>query len=272
MKRAAARAFVVAVIGISLLGSRLAPNDPFKTNIGLPLQPPGTFVFGTDALGRDLFSRVLHGAFSTLACGVGAALIAWTAGAVVGTLSVTGPRIVRSVARMIVVALLTLPSLMIALVIVSGLGATSMSTLLAAGIAHIGISSQVWAGSVRRAYEEPHIEGARAIGAHPTTVLLFHVLPNVIETTIAYASTLVASSILLSSGLSFLGLTGDPSSTDWGNIIAEGRVAIRYAPWILLFPTAALLSVTTAFNLVATGFTRHRLSFQRLPWNRLDNP
>lgn len=272
MKRSAAQAFIVLVIAFALLGSRLAPNDPFKTNIGMPLQPPGAFVFGTDTLGRDLYSRVLHGASSTLIYGVGAALIAWISGAVVGILSVAGPQLVRSVARMIVVALLTLPSLMIALVIVSGMGATSVSTLLAAGIAQIGIASQVWAGSVRRAYDEPYIEGARAIGAKPTTVLLFHVLPNVVETTIAHASTLIASSILLSSGLSILGLTGDPSSTEWGNIIAEGRVAIRYAPWILLFPTAALLLVTTALNLVATGFTRHRLSFQRLHRGRLDNP
>jgi peptide/nickel transport system permease protein len=251
MTRRGTRWLIVAVIAASAAGWLIAPHDPYLTHLTMPSQPPGPLLFGSDTLGRDLFSRVLHGGPRTLLTGGGAALVALGLGGVLGASAASGPRFARGIAALVIYALLVLPVIMIALVVVTGLGATLPSAAMAAGIAQAGLAGQVWRGLVAAIRREPYIDGAVAAGAGRWRILRSYVIPNVMPVLLAYGCTLFASSILLTSGLSFLGVGGDPASPDWGNMIAEGRQAIRYAPWILLAPAASLVIVTASLSAAA---------------------
>ncbi len=247
---------IIAVFIASAFGWMVAPYDPYVTGLGPAAQPPGFLLLGSDTLGRDVLSRVLHGGPLTLLSGGVAAAIAWVLGAAFGASEVSASRVMRTMVSWLNGAFLALPVFLIALAVVTGLGATLASTAVAAGVAQAGVVAQVWRGVFMSVLQEPYIEGAAAVGAGRLHILRVHVLPNALPIMIAYGSTLFASSVLLTSGLTFLGLGGEPASPDWGNLLAEGRRAIRYAPWILLAPAVALISVTSALNTIARLINR----------------
>ncbi|MBK8135504.1 MAG: ABC transporter permease [Anaerolineae bacterium] len=252
----------ITVLLLTVLGPAIAPNDPTQTRLGPVSAPPGDFILGTDTLGRDVLSRVLNGALPSLLTGGCAAIIAWLIGAIVGAASVLGPIALRLVVRTFTGALLALPSVVTALVIVTALGPGLGATALATGAAFAGVSSQVWSGLIQSVVKEPYIEGAQAVGAGWVHITWFYVLPNVFPSALHYAFALFATGLLFTSGLSFLGLNADPSSTDWGNLLAEGRTALRAAPWIMLAPTAALLAVTMALTSLGRLVSQRKWSSQ----------
>lgn len=252
----------ITVLLLAVLGPAIAPNDPNQTRLGPVSDRPGTFLLGTDTLGRDVLSRVLNGALPSLLTGGCAAAIAWLIGAGVGAASVMGPAVLRLVMRTLTGALLALPSVVTALVIVTAIGPGLGTTALAAGCAFAGVSSQVWSGMIRGVINEPYIEGAQAVGAGWLHITWYYVLPNVFPLALSYAFTLFATALLFASGLSFLGLNADPASTDWGNLLAEGRSALRTAPWIMLAPAAALLAVTMALTRIGRLVNQRRWSSQ----------
>ena len=153
-------------------------------------------------------------------------------------------------------ALLALPVFLIALTILTALGSTLTTVTLAAGIAQAGITSQVWRGVVESLLKEPYIDGAVALGARRFHILRFHVFPNASRFMLAYSFTLFAQSVLLISALTFLGFGGEPASPDWGNLLGEGRRAVRYAPWIVLAPAFCLIAVSSALNMAARLINR----------------
>jgi peptide/nickel transport system permease protein len=153
-------------------------------------------------------------------------------------------------------ALLALPVFLIALTILTALGSTLTTITLAAGIAQAGIASQVWRGVVGNILKEQYVDGSIALGAGRFHILRYHVLPNALRVMLAYSLILFAQSVLLISGLTFLGFGGDPASPDWGNLMADGRRALRYAPWIALAPAVCLITVTSALNTAARLINR----------------
>lgn len=264
MKRAAAWLFVGVVLLVAVCGRLAAPYDPYQTQLTITAEPPGAYVLGTDTLGRDVLSRVLHGGVFTLSAGAAAALIAWGVGAVLGAAAVSGTPYMSGLVGIFTLALLALPPFLIALVVVTGLGASLPSTAVAAGVAQAGIAAQVWRGTLLALLREPYLDGAAAVGATRWWTLWRHVVPNALPVLIAYGCVLFASSVLMISGLSFLGLGGDPATPEWGNLLADGRRAIRSAPWMMLAPAAALLLVTSALNTAARLLSR-RESSSRVP-------
>jgi peptide/nickel transport system permease protein len=242
--------WVASVLLVAALGWVAAPHDPYSTNIVPVSQPPGPLLLGSDTLGRDLFSRILHGGPLTLLTGASAGMLAWCLGGFLGVAETTLPAF-RLLAGMITGALLALPVFLIALTVLTALGSTLATATLAAGIAQAGIASQVWRGVVGNLLKEQYIDGSVALGAGRLHIIRFHILPNALPILLAYALTLFGQSVLLISGLTFLGFGGEPSSPDWGNLLAEGRRALRYAPWIALAPAACLIVVTSALNMAA---------------------
>jgi|SRR5690606_6608640 len=255
MSRSFQWVWVAFVLVVAVAGWVAAPHDPYATNIAPVSQAPGPLIFGSDTLGRDLFSRILYGGPLTLFTGAAAGLLAWCLGGVLGVVQAASSA-VRPFVGMFTSALLALPVFLIALTILTALGSTLTTAMLAAGIAQAGIASQVWHGVVRNLLKEQYIHGAIALGAGRLHIIRFHLLPNALPILIAYYFTLFAQSVLLISGLTFLGFGGEPASPDWGNLLAEGRRAIRYAPWIALAPAACLILVTSALNLAARLFNR----------------
>lgn len=241
-----------AILGIGLVILQflpiIAPNDPYQTGLRPAGEAPGVLIFGADMLGRDVFSRLLHGIFPTLGTGLLACLLAWTGGAALGFAAAASQVLLKQIAGIFTIALLALPSFFVALVIVTGLGAGMSTIAIAAGVAQIGVSSQVWQGVVWQITREPYLEAARAVGASRWGILWRHILPNALPVMLAYGCALYTASILMISSLTFLGLGGDLASPDWGTMMAEGRAAIRHAPHIMLAPAVALSLVTLGVN------------------------
>lgn len=244
--------WVVFVFLVAAFGWIVSPYDPYSTNLAPVSQPPGPLVLGSDTLGRDLFSRVLHGGPITLFAGTLAGLLAWCLGGLLGMAETAVPMV-----DLLTGTLLALPVFLITLTILTALGSTLMTIALAAGVAQAGIASQVWRGVLENILKEQYIEGSIALGAGRVHILRVHVLPNAFHLLLAYIFTLFAHSILLISGLTFLGFGGEPASPDWGNLLSEGRRAIRYAPWIALAPACCLIVVTSALHIAARLINRH---------------
>lgn len=247
--------WVISVFLVAALGWIVAPHDPYATNLAPVAQPPGPLLLGSDTLGRDLFSRILHGGPVTLLTGAAAGFLAWCLGGIFGMTEAVVPQL-RLLTGMLTGALLALPVFLIALTILTALGSTLTAITLAAGVAQTGIASQVWRGVVGNILKEQYVDSSVALGAGRFHILRFHVLPNAQDFLLAYGFMLFAQSVLLISALTFLGFGGEPASPDWGNLLGEGRRAIRYAPWIALAPAACLITVTSALNMASRLINR----------------
>lgn len=247
--------WVALVLSVAVLGWLIAPNDPYSTGIAPVAQAPGPLLLGSDTLGRDVFSRVLFGGPLSLFTGMVAGLIAWLLGGVLGLAAAASAKL-RPFVATVIGALLALPVFLIALTVLTALGSNLVTATLAAGIAQAGIASQVWRGVVENLLKEKYIDGAVALGAGRLHIIRFHILPNALPILVAYGFTLFAQSLLLISGLTFLGFGGEPASPDWGNLLAEGRRAIRYAPWIVLAPASCLILITSTLNMAARLVSR----------------
>ncbi len=239
-----------------LVGGWFAPYDPLDTRPERAAQPPsGEFWLGTDTLGRDVLSRVLNGGGLTLLLGVGAACVAVICGVVLGLGRGLGGNAVRSVLSVIEVVLLSLPPWLVALVFVAGMGARWESVIWGVGVTQIapfGRLVGVWSASVSR---QPYVMAAQSVGAGRLYIALRIILPNMLPLVVGAACSTLSYCLLFSSGLTFLGLGGSLSSPEWGVMIAEGRTAIRYAPWIALPPALLLTVLIASLNAVGRWFS-----------------
>jgi peptide/nickel transport system permease protein len=222
----------------------VAPRDPLVQDVASRLEPPGPeFWFGSDNFGRDVFSRVIHGARSSLYIAVASVFM----GAVVGTLAGTaavyrGGRLDLGFQRL-ADTLLGFPFLVLALIMIVALGA---STQTVTGAIAVSLMPQVARLARSRALavkEETYVLAARAIGAPPRRIVFKHILPHLVGPVLAYATGYVGVALVAESALSFLGLGVPPPYPSWGAILQDGRRFMEVAPWIAVFP-GVFLSVT----------------------------
>jgi peptide/nickel transport system permease protein len=217
-------------------------------------QPPSDeFWFGTDLLGRDVFSRVLVGAQVSLQVG----LISVALGAVPGVLmglfaGYLGGRVDTLISRF-VDALLAFPSILLALIIIASLGPSLRNVMIAVGIGTIPQYARLVRGSVLAVKGLTYVEAARVVGNRPMRIMFRHVLANAYAPVVVLSTLQVGNAILIGSGLSFLGLGAQPPIPEWGLMSAEGRDVLRRAWWVSTFPGIAILSVVVACNLVGDG-------------------
>ena len=243
---------------VERLGRREVLEDSRVTN----LAPDGVadrrvFLLGTDKFGRDVWSRMLHGARISLTVGMLSVALALTLGVAVGSAAALGGPVLDSLLMRTVDALLAFPwlFLMILLAALFTPGTWTMVVLLGAG-SWMGISRLTRAeilGLQRREF----VVAARSIGQSPMKILARHLLPNALTPVLVQATLLIGNLILVESSLSFLGMGIQPPTASWGNMISEGREALRDAWWIATFPGAALALTVIAFNLMADGLRDH---------------
>jgi len=238
--------------------SRLGKVETLPASRVLNLTPGGVagrriYLFGSDRFGRDLLSRILHGARVSLAVGVTAVLLALTLGVAVGSAAALGGRLADAVLMRGVDALLAFPKLflMIALAAFFRPGPVAVVALLGC-IAWMGISRQTRA-ELLSLKNRDFVVAARAMGQHPLVTLWRHLLPNAFTPVLIQTTLLIGNLILLESSLSFLGLGIQPPTPSWGNLIAEGQDVLVQAWWIATFPGAAIAVTVIAFNLLADG-------------------
>ncbi|MDE2888251.1 MAG: ABC transporter permease [Gemmatimonadota bacterium] len=253
---------LAAAGGVLLLGFLLlaiaaplaAPHDPYAQNLYERLQPPSlAYPFGTDDFGRDVLSRVIHGARISLRIGVAAVLIALVLGVPIGLVSGYWGGALDQVLMRAMDLMLAFPSILLAIAIVAILGPGLENAMLAVGIVAVPQYARLVRASALSVRGQDYVQAVRALGAGDFHILFFSVLPNCLTPLIVQSTLGLATAILDAAGLSFLGLGAQPPAPEWGAMLTGGRELVLRAPWVLTFPGVAIFLTVLAFNLLGDG-------------------
>jgi ABC-type dipeptide/oligopeptide/nickel transport system permease subunit len=245
---------LAAIVLSALFAPLISPYDPIKTSQRTSLEAPSrSHPMGTDRFGRDVLARVLWGGRLALPVGIVSVVIAAFAGTALGLIAgyYGGPS--DTVIMRFVDLLLAFPGILLALAIVAVLGGSLLNLMIAVGISSIPAYVRITRGTVLSVKEREYVLAARALGIRDGAVILRHILPNVLAPLVVLATLGVASAIITSSALSFLGLGIKPPAPEWGNLLAEGREFLQYAWWVAFFPGLAIMLTVFAINLLGDG-------------------
>lgn len=260
---------VVRRLGVGLLGlcaalillaalwpQLLAPADPLAIDPASAFRAPGgAHPFGTDESGRDLYTRVVHGARSSVLIGAAATLIGVGLGAVLGLITGLGGRLLDAAGSRLVDAMLAFPTLLLALLLIAVRGPGITTVIVAVGLSSAPGYARLLRSEVRRASRSGHVEAARMLGKGPVRTVLAHILPGAVGPLLAVATLGVGQAIVWASALGYLGLGAPPPAPEWGAMLNAGRTYIGSGWWLTVFPGLAIVAV----GIVATLLGR-RLS------------
>ncbi|GHJ38964.1 ABC transporter permease [Streptomyces sp. TS71-3] len=229
----------------------LAPYEPNDTHVLSAFQAPGAaHPFGTDELGRDVLSRVIHGARTSLTIGVGASAIGVVGGALVGLLAAVGGSRTDQVLMRAMDVLLAFPELLLALLVVSVVGAGAGNVLAAIGLAAVPNYARLVRAQALVVLRSGYVEAAVVLGAGRGTIVLRHVLPNVAGPLLVLATIGTGTAVVSGAALSFLGLGPAPPTAEWGAMLSEGREYLATAWWVGVFPGVAVAAVVLSLTLL----------------------
>jgi len=251
----AALIVLLILVVLALLAPILPLSDPIKTdprakNTGL--WTDGHWL-GTDQVGRDILSRIIWGARTTLMLGVVAALASTVLGLIFGLLAGYFGGWVDTIVMRVVDVMLAFPSILFAIVVVAILGPSLQNALLAIALLGVPFYVRLVRAEVLTLRTSDFVTAARTIGAPSSRILVRHLLPNIIAPIIVTSSIHIGTLILEAGGLSFLGLGAQPPSPEWGAMVASGRNQLLLAPHVVLVPSVAIFIVVLAFNLLGDG-------------------
>ena len=246
----AAAAFLVVAATSALLAPALPLADPMDVGGRALRRPSADHWLGTDALGRDVLSRVVFGARSSLSVGLAAVAIAMSVGMPMGILAgYAGGWIDRAVSSVVEV-MMAFPSIVLALVVLAVFGGSLVNVCIAVGLAQIPHYARQARGSALEVRSQEYVTAARALGAGDLRILLRHVLPNAFAPVLVVATMGLGTAILDAAGLSFLGLAGDPNRPEWGNMLTADRDRFRQQPWLVVAPGVAITGAVLSFNVL----------------------
>jgi len=250
---------IIALVALAaIFAPLLAPFDPTKTSMAYRMKPIGfrDFVLGTDELGRDMLSRLLWGGRVSLMMGLGPVILATTVGGFLGVLAgFVGGRVNMAIMRTMDV-FYAFPSVLLAVAISGTLGGGTINGLLALTLVFTPAICRVAESATTQVRSLDFVEAARASGASTLSIIVHHVLGNVLGPVFIYASSLISVAILLASGLSFLGLGVAPPTPDWGLMLSTLRTGIYVQPLVCALPGAAIFLTSLSFNLFSDGLRR----------------
>lgn len=238
----------------SVFAPALTAYDPLATATRERLQGPSLdHWFGTDDLGRDLFSRVLYGGRLSLQAGFIAVGIAVLGGTFVGLAAGYYGRWVDMVLMRLADILMAMPGILLTMIFIFSLGPSLTNAMISIGLASIPDYARTVRGSVLSARENLYVDAARVIGARNGAIMFRHILPNVVAPVLVVATVGIGGAILSLAGLSFLGLGAQPPDPEWGVIVSDGRSRLQSAWWITTFPGLAIAAAVLAINLFGDG-------------------
>ncbi len=243
---------LIIIIFVAILGPFFA-LDPVSLNPMSRLKPPGDAgLFGTDQLGRDVYSRVINGGRISLVVGLTVAIFAVIFGTVMGLLA-GYIRILDAIIMRVMDGLMAIPAILLAIAMISLSGATLTTVIAAIVIPEIPRVVRLVRSVVLTVREEPYVESAISVGTPVYLVMIRHVLPNTIAPLIVQATYICGSAMLTEAILGFLGAGIPPEIPSWGNIMSEGRTFFQLTPWIIFFPGIALAVTVLSVNIVGDG-------------------
>jgi peptide/nickel transport system permease protein len=253
-------AIIILIVLAAIFAPLIAPFDPNKTSMAFRLKPIGfrNFLLGTDELGRDMLSRLIYGGRMSLLMGLLPVVIATALGGTLGVIAgfLGGP--VNMLIMRTVDIFYAFPSVLLAVAISGTMGGGMSNGLLALTLVFIPPLCRIAETATTQVRNLDFVEAARASGAPTWSIIIHHVLGNVISPVFIYASSLISVSILLAAGLSFLGLGVEPPTPDWGLMLSTLRQAIYVQPYVCALPGLAIFITSLSFNLVSDGL-RHAM-------------
>jgi len=247
-------ATLLALLVLSALAAPwLTSHDPFEMNVVDRLMPPNeTYWFGTDAYGRDIFTRTLYGGRVSLVIGASVAIASTVIGLFIGVLAGYF-RLADAVLMRIMDGLMAIPGILLAIALMSLTRASMWVVIVAITIPEVPRVVRLVRAVVLSVREQVYIQAASAIGTRLPRLMIKHILPNTFAPLIVQATYIAASAVLVESYLSFLGVGTPPEIPSWGNIIAEGRLYVQIAFWNILFPSVFLALMVLSINILGDG-------------------
>lgn len=235
----------------AIFGPTLAPHGVNDTNVAQRLHAPSwAHPFGTDELGRDIFSRVLVASRASLKVGIVAVGISLVAGVLLGLIAGYYGRVVDDAVMRVMDMLFAFPAILLAIAILAVLGPGLTNAMIAIGVVYTPIFARVTRASVLSVRDEVYVRAARSLGAGNRRIMLRHILPNIAGPVIVQTSLSLAFAILSEAALSFLGLGLQPPAPSWGRMLYDGRDYLQQAWWMGVFPGLAIFFTVLSFNVV----------------------
>ncbi len=248
---------VALVLFVALSADVIAPYNPNQAqSAGVLTAPALAHWLGTDQLGRDVLSRIIYGTRTSVQAGVVSVGFALLAGVSIGLFAGYHGGWIDDALVLLVDALWSFPTLVLALAIAASLGPGLTNAMLAIGVVFTPIFARLVRGQTLSVREYDFVVAARALGAGPGRLMLRHIWPNVTAPIIVQTSLLVASAIVVEAALSFLGLGIEPPTASWGSMLKAGYQYMQQAPWLSFAPGAAIFVTVLAFNLLRDGLRR----------------
>lgn len=246
--------FVIFLIGLAIVGPYIAPYDisePDYNNV--LLTPSAEHWAGTDAYGRDIFSRIVAGTQISLMVGLSSVLLGAIGGTVLGLLAGYYGKWVDRIIMRICDVLLAFPGILLAIGIIAILGPGLGNVIIAVAIFSIPVFARIVRSSTLAVKSTLYVEATRSVGAEPQRIIWKHIFPGTVSSIIVYFTMRIGSAILTAASLSFLGLGAQPPTPEWGAMLSGGRDYLNIAPHVTLFPGLAIFITVLAFNLLGDG-------------------
>jgi peptide/nickel transport system permease protein len=245
---------VTLFILVAVLAPWIAPYDPVKTSwTAIRKAPSALHWFGTDENGRDILSRIVHGASASLRAGVISVSIAVALGVPIGLLAGYRGGWIDAIISRVTDAMLACPFLILAIAMAAFLGPSLRNAMIAIGISATPIFVRLARGATMATMVEDYVEAARAVGNPRWRIALRHVLPNIVPPVLVQATLAIAMAIIAEASLSFLGLGQQPPAPSWGSMLNAAQRFLGQAPWMAIFPGLSIFVVVLAFNLLGDG-------------------
>src|SRR4029450_6020314 len=245
---------VAAFVAIALAAPLLAPYDPIATSwSAIRKAPSAAPLFGTDELGRDVFSRVIFGARASLLAGVVSVLISLSLGIPIGLLAGYVGRWTDGVISRVTDAMLATPFLILAIALAAFLGPSLTNAMIAIGISATPVFIRLTRAQVLSVKVEDYVEAARAGGNPHWRIALRHILPTVVPPLIVQATLAIAAAVIAEASLSFLGLGQQPPAPSWGSMLNTAKNYVENAPWMAVWPGVSIFLLVLSFNLLGDG-------------------
>jgi len=242
----------IVILGVASLAAPLiAPYDPIIQNLDERFSPSSKSHFlGTDNFGRDILSRVIYGSRSVLLVGIVAVSIAVSLGMIVGLVAGLAGRFVDNFLMLLMDSLLSFPTILLAITVVSFLGYGLIQVMLAIGVIFSPVFARIVRAETLAIKTETYVEASRALGTPIIKTVFKHIIPNLLGKVIVQCSITFALAVVIEASLSYLGLGSQPPDPSWGLMLKDARNYIILAPWMAIYPGIALASTVLCFNIL----------------------
>lgn len=243
----------LALVVVAVFADFLAPFSPTGMNVRSRLHPPSAeFWLGTDNLGRDILSRLIHGARISLIAGFASVIVSTVAGVVIGTLAGYYSR-ADTILMRVMDGLMAFPVILLAVALMAALGPTLINVIIALSAVYAPRTARIVRSAVLGVKQTPYVEAAGALGSRHPRIIGRHILPNCLSPIIVQATFIFAYAVQAEAALSFLGVGVPPSVPSWGSMLSEARLYMTQAPWMMIPPGLAIAVTVLALNSIGDG-------------------